>query len=535
MELFFKSGYSMNNSQIFCVECIIFLCYPFNCTVTKRGNFMISHKKKIYAFSIISLLTFLFLAYSIISSRHNQFYSFDSQEPEQSVQAFQPEPQDKPIEENTETVIESDKENTKDNEIKISDQSEQTKTKNSQNPAENKVLQNNTKNKNEVKSSESSKTSNNTYNSNPPTNSNNNASSNTAVPSIGKYIVGYYGSWANYSGYTANSIPASKLTHVNYAFAKINPDYTISLVNYSNDVNNISSLNSLKNKNNKLKIILSIGGWDYSTYFSSAAASPQSREVFAQSCLDTILNLGMDGVDIDWEYPVSGGSSGTIHSSSDKQNFTALLQTIRNKFDSQSSKDGKKYYLTIAGALGSYLNKIEANKISSIVDYIFIMAYDIHGSWDKYADFNAPLYNVTGSPSDQYQTSVYTSVKEYLNAGVPNSKLVLGMPFYGNAYTVSSSNNNGLFNTFTSVKSLAYKSIVSSYLSNPLFSVFFDTATKVPYLFGNNTFISYDNEQSISEKAKLAKNFNLAGVGAWELSQDFNSTLLSSAYNNFIK
>lgn len=128
---------------------------------------------------------------------------------------------------------------------------------------------------------------------------------------------------------------------------------------------------------------------DYSNYFSDAAATQSNREVFAQSCVDFILEHGLDGVDLDWEYPVSGGLAGNGNRPEDKQNFTLLLTAIRQKLDAQEQKDGRRYSLTIAGAGSSaYLNKIEPVKVAALVDHIFIMAYDIHGPWDDYADFN---------------------------------------------------------------------------------------------------------------------------------------------------
>ena len=110
--------------------------------------------------------------------------------------------------------------------------------------------------------------------------------------------------------------------------------------------------------------------------------------------MDFILTHGFDGVDLDWEYPVSGGPAGNINSPEDKRNFTLLLSAIRNQLNAQTQRDGKKYYLTIAGAANSnYLNKIEAQQVVGLVDHIFVMAYDMHGSWDTYSDFGAPLYN----------------------------------------------------------------------------------------------------------------------------------------------
>ena len=321
------------------------------------------------------------------------------------------------------------------------------------------------------------------------------------------------------------------MTHINYAFAKIDSALKVAIADSAVDLTNFQTLRNVKSKNPSIKTLISIGGWDYSTYFSDAAATVASREVFAQSCLDFIVMYGFDGVDLDWEYPVSGGMTGIHNRAEDKQNFAYLLQAIRAKFNAQSQKDGKTYTLTIAGgASRTYINNIEPTRVAGIVDYIFIMAYDLHGPWDAYADFNAPLYSPTET-SPQYKISVSDAVNFYVAAGVSSSKLVLGMPFYGYRYTVTSSINNGLFSPFTSAKSISYDTIVSTYLSNASYQPYFHSVSRIPYLFGNGTFISYDNPASIAEKVKLAKSRNLAGVGAWELSQDKSNALLNSTYN----
>ncbi len=347
----------------------------------------------------------------------------------------------------------------------------------------------------------------------------------------GKAIVGYYTSWSAYKGYTPLSVPASKLTHLNYAFAKIDPQTNrIALADPNNDLKNFESLRTLKKNNKHLKTLISVGGWDYSTYFSDIASTQERREAFAQSVLDFILEHGFDGVDLDWEYPVSGGLAGNTNRPQDKQNFTLLLQAIRNKLDAQGQADGRKYYLTIAGAASSsYLSKIEPTKVAALVDHIFIMAYDMHGPWDSYSDFNAPLYQPK-EDSPQYKNSVYDAVSVYLQHGVPANKLILGMPFYGYIYQGVSDQNNGLYSHFTSAKSISYSTVYNTYLNNPAYTEFLHPDAQVPYLFGNNTLITYEDPQSIAAKASLAKSLGIAGVGAWELSYDTGNHLMNSAY-----
>lgn len=347
-------------------------------------------------------------------------------------------------------------------------------------------------------------------------------------------VVGYYAGWSSYLGYAPSDVPAEQLTQINYAFAAIDGTTgKLVLDNPAQDKKNFQGLTALKKRNPQLRIVLSVGGWDYSTYFSDVASTAKGRETFAQSCVDLITAHGLDGMDLDWEYPVSGGQPGVIHRPKDKENFTLLLQAIRDALDRQERRDGKDYVLTIAGAAGSgYLSNIQPQAVAEIVDHVFLMTYDIHGPWDKYADFNAPLYTPTGS-SPQYRYSVDAAVSAWLKAGVPAEKLVLGMPLYGYIYQGVRSTNSGLYSTFTSAKSVTYNQIKASYLSSSTYRKLRHATAQVPYLYGNGAFLSYDDVTSIAAKAELAVERGLGGIGFWELSQDADAELISSACSVF--
>ena len=347
--------------------------------------------------------------------------------------------------------------------------------------------------------------------------------------------VGYYAGWAAYQGYTPDQIPAEHLTQINYAFARIDPDtLTIALENPSHDKKNLAALRKLRDENPHLRVVISVGGWSDSGHFSDAAATAARRAAFAESCAAFVAEHGLDGVDLDWEYPVSGGAAGNIHRPADRENFTLLLRELRTRLDRQGRRDGKDYALTIAGAAGSwYLNQIEAVKVADIVDHIFLMGYDLHGPWERYADFNAPLYAPSGA-SPQGRTSISACVEAYLKKGVPAEKLVLGMPLYGYAYQGVSSKGNGLYSTYTSAKSVSYRALKKSYLGNAAYRQLRHGEAQVPYLYGNRTFISYDDADSLAAKAALAKSLGLGGIGFWEVSQDDGGALIAAAAEAFL-
>ncbi len=344
-----------------------------------------------------------------------------------------------------------------------------------------------------------------------------------------KKIVGYYAAWSRYSGFSPLKLDAGKLTHINYAFANIGSDLRIALGYPDIDSANIKELNQLKITNPNLKTLIAVGGWSWSGRFSDVALTEASRSSFADSVVDFIVQYGFDGVDIDWEYPVSGGLDTNTRRPEDKYHFTLLLEILREKLDERGKKNGKKYLLSFAGAAGSwYLKNTEISKISQLVDYANLMTYDIHGIWEPNTNFNAPLYH---SDTEQpYGISVASSVQEWLKAGFSKDKLVMGVPFYGFVYKSVSPVNNGLFQTYSGGASISYANIAANYLKQEGFVRYYDPLARVPWLFDGSTFITYEDEQSIAEKAGYVKNSSLGGAMIWELSQDPNKVLLSSLY-----
>ncbi len=356
----------------------------------------------------------------------------------------------------------------------------------------------------------------------------------TPPPAMPYRVVAYYTSWSAYRGYTPDKIPYDKVSYVNYAFANIGSDLKIALGDATIDITNFAKLRDLKKFNPDLKVLISVGGWSWSGKFSDVALTDASRTVFAQSCVAFIKQYGLDGVDLDWEYPVAGGMSTNTTRPEDKQNFTLLLQKLRALLDAENAG----YVLTIAaGVTQSYVNNTEPAKILASVDFLNLMTYDIHGAWDRYTDFNGPLYPDSLSP--QARWSIDDGVKLWVAAagssqGAAKSKLVVGIPFYGKAYGAVKSTDSsypGLYGLYGKCTTVTYKEIVTGYLSNTAYTRYFHTTAKVPYLFNGATFVSYDDEESIAAKTAYIKAGALGGAMVWELSQDYEGRLIGAVYD----
>jgi len=372
-----------------------------------------------------------------------------------------------------------------------------------------------------------------------------------SLSSASPRIVGYFAEWSIYDrNYHVKDIPADKLTHINYAFAKIaegectivDPFAAVKKAYPADDTapGNFGQLLKLMKKHPHLKTLISVGGWTLSGPFSDVAATERARSKFARSCVAFIKKHGFDGVDIDWEFPVGGGMDGNKNRREDKRNYTLLLAELREQLDAAGKIDGRKYLLTIAAPAGPRLiGNLEIEKIHEYLDWINLMAYDFHGGWDASTHFNAPLHAISNDPARDAlsrKLNVDAAVSAYLEAKVPPEKLVLGVPFYGRGWSGVKNAGNGLFQPKGGIPkgtweegNWDYKDLAANYLGK--MTRHWHAEAKVPWLFDEKSgiMISYDDPESIKLKAEYARGKKLGGVMCWELSgDDVNASLLSA-------
>nr|ALX35002.1 chitinase A [Bacillus pumilus] len=398
-------------------------------------------------------------------------------------------------------------------------------------------------------------------------------------------IIGYYPSWGAYGrDYQVWDMDASKVSHINYAFADIcwegrhgNPDPTgpnpqtwscqdengVIDAPYGSIVmgdpwidaqksnagdawdepirGNSKQLLKLKKNHPHLKTFISGGGWSWSNRFSDVAADPAARENFAASAVNLLRKYGFDGVDLDWEYPVSGGLPGNSTRPEDKRNYTLLLQDVPKKLDAAEAKDGKKYLLTIAsGASPEYVSNTELDKIAETVDWINSMTYDFNGGWQSINAHNAPLFydpkaKEAGVPNAE-TFNIESTVKRYKEAGVKADKLVLGTPFYGRGWSNCEPGDNGEYQKCGPGKEGTWEKGVfdisdleKNYINKNGYKRYWNDRAKVPFLYyaENGNFITYDDEESYGYKTDLIQSNGLSGAMFWDFSGDSNQTLLN--------
>jgi chitinase len=344
-------------------------------------------------------------------------------------------------------------------------------------------------------------------------------------------VIGYYADWTA-SRYPLAGIPADKLTHVNYAFGKIGPDnrltWNASLAVeqvYPGDCDDpgcphglFNQIKLLKEKHPHLKFLISVGGWTDSGPFYQMAASEPTRETFAQSCAGFLKTFPQfDGIDIDWEHPVAGGLQ--PGSPSDARNYVLLLAALRKAIGSQ------KLLTVAASASPRGIDPIEYADMAGILDWVNVMTYDFH-SGGMLAGFNSALYNHDDPSSPR--RNLHDAVEAIAAKGMPRSKLVPGVPFYGRGWRGVESSRVWSAGT-GSLQVGGYRVIAETFLKTPGYVRYWDDVAKVPWLYNadKKEWITYEDPQSMRLKGEYVTAENLGGAMFWELSND-DGTLLDA-------
>jgi chitinase len=407
-------------------------------------------------------------------------------------------------------------------------------------------------------------------------------------------IIAYYPGWKSAAFPVERAIDARNVSVVLYAFADTcrggrhgNPDPSAGIVAACRDPlgsdaapadgalvladpavdgANLRALAALKKINPALRVLVSVGGWNWSNQFSNIAASASETGTFAASALALLRRYGLDGIDIDWEYPTASGvpctAGQTCARPEAKQNYVTLAARLRRAFDAAGRADGRHYAITIAaGATGQFVEEAADGgadasgawlaRLAAHLDWINLMAYDYHMPWDVRNGNLAALY---GDPADPANASGYDddhAIRRYLAAGVPPSKLVLGAPFYGYGWTgcPPGPGGDGLYQSCgTAAKggedggaSYPFAYLVrEGFLKAGADGVAdqagrgyarrWNAVSKTPSLYdaASATFISYEDEASLREKAHYLKARGLRGAMYWEATAD-SDHLLSSA------
>ena len=351
----------------------------------------------------------------------------------------------------------------------------------------------------------------------------------TAAPVAAKYeVCAYLAGWGDWQ---VADIQGDKLTQINYAFAVIRDDRAVFARQY--DLDNMALLMQIKVRYPQLKINLAVGGGNETAAFHQLASSPEGRRKFCKSLTGLLTKYNFDGVDIDWESPGDYGDSADhqAYIDADRENFTILLTEIRLYLDKLQKVTGNRYQLSSAGGAGrSYLANIEGVQVAAIIDQANIMTYDFHGGWDPQTAHHTNLDGKDGTPSGMI--NVKLAVQNYLDAGFAASQLVIGAAFYGRSWKRVYADDAGLYQMSMAEggAEYTYDGLKKNYFGKNGFRRIWDGEANAAYLWNGSEFITYDDVQSVTDKARYVVQRKLRGMLLWEYSQNLGGELLNALH-----
>ncbi|MFF8278726.1 glycoside hydrolase family 18 protein [Streptomyces lateritius] len=393
--------------------------------------------------------------------------------------------------------------------------------------------------------------------------------------------VGYFTQWGVYGrNFQVKDLDtsgtAAKLTHVNYAFGNVSPDGRCFTGNVPGEADawadyarpldaagsvdgvadtadqplagNFNQLRELKAKHPGLKVMISLGGWSWSTHFSDAARTPASRKAFVSSCIDLYIKGDLpvdgarggagaaaglfDGIDLDWEWPASAGDVDTVFRPEDKQNFTALVREFRTQLDAYAKSQrgsgedrdgGKRRHYELTAFVPTAPAKIDAGfevpKIMRDLDFVNLQGYDFHGPWESTTAQQSALFAKGDFSVDQ-------TVGDWLRRGAPARKLVVGMPFYGQGWTGVTGGGDGLGQPATGPAPATWANGYEDYKAlkkladSGSYTVHRDRRNGHAWLFDGTTLWTYDDPQVLRAKSAYVRAKGLGGAMFWSLDGD---------------
>jgi spore germination protein YaaH len=258
-----------------------------------------------------------------------------------------------------------------------------------------------------------------------------------------------------------------------------------------------------------VKVVLTVTmmAWSSSTNMTTLLNSPTNRVKLANEIASTVAARNADGVNLDFE-PMPNALQTA---------YSAFVREVRTAL-------GPDRYLTVAttGGAASWDEgyDLAALTASNAADALMVMGYDYSWSGSKYAGGVSPI----DSP---HILDVSTAMDDYL-AKVPASKLIWGVPYYGRAWTTTSSaQNSQTCNSATTCQvaswAFTYKDALPKVSEH---GRRWDATGQVPwYRYNSSTYGTwvqayYDDPASLDAKYDRINAAGMRGVGIWHLLMD---------------
>ncbi|WVR00132.1 hypothetical protein IAU59_007274 [Kwoniella sp. CBS 9459] len=386
------------------------------------------------------------------------------------------------------------------------------------------------------------------------------ASSTSTLETLPRTLMNaYYPDWSGWY-LPPESVDWSRFDVIDFAFALPTAEFGLQFTQ-DNSADLLNRLVKLAHAAGK-RVKLSVGGWTGSVYFSTICASSTNRQTFVKAMVEAYDLYNLDGIDIDWEYPGTTGAEGNAVSSSDSANFLLLLQELRAALPDGALISLATQVWPFADTNGRPMSDVSA--FASVIDWILIMNYDVWGSSSTPGP-NAPLSDGCGN-STQPLANAYAAVSSWTGAGMPASKITLGVPAYGYLQKSTASslkqrrssfplpphkllrsanatshqardssvtvyNDNGgssdgqvMFESLISQGALTWEN--GGYVGASGFTRHWDSCSSTPWLKSEHSgqIITYDDPQSMNLKGQFAAQVGLRGCNIFSIDGDWTGS-----------
>ncbi|KAJ5551531.1 hypothetical protein N7461_006229, partial [Penicillium sp. DV-2018c] len=346
-------------------------------------------------------------------------------------------------------------------------------------------------------------------------------------------VIGYYESWAarrKCKKFPPQMIPISGLTHINFAFAFIEPEtYKVVPMDGETPASLFQEVTELKDGapgGSDVEVFIAIGGWTFSDdgtktqpLFGEIAADEGKRQTFADNLVDFMVKYGFDGVDLDWEYPGAPDRGGKER---DIENFVLLMKTLRETFDN-SARGSYGLTFTIPSSYW-YLQYFDLPKLLKYADWTNMMSYDLHGVWDANNEIGSIVHGHTNL------TEIKMAAELLWRNNVPPGKVVLGAGFYGRSFKLSDKKCTEPGCPFKGHARagectgeggiLGYFEIQEILRNDDSIKKVYDKETAVNYfVFDDDQWVSYDDKKTFQQKV-LTNGHSLGGMMIWAVDMD---------------
>ncbi|KAK3593300.1 hypothetical protein CHS0354_031359 [Potamilus streckersoni] len=354
-------------------------------------------------------------------------------------------------------------------------------------------------------------------------------------------LVCYYTNWSQYrpniGKFLPENIPPQLCTHVIFAFADVVDNRLAPLESSDEDL--YRRLNVLRNEAKDLNILISVGGWNAASHnFTRVTTTRSARSTFIQSTIDFLRRYKFDGLDINWEYP--GQRGGGL---SDKNNYVLLLKEMSHAFQSEAVKTSRRRLLLTASVpAGEYtiLVGYDIPEIAKYVDFVSLMTYDLHGSWDMTTGHLSPLHPKANDNENLKKLTVDWASKYWVQGGMPRGSINLGIPTYGRTFTLTNpTSDTGLGAAASGPGSPGLYTSESGFLSyyeicmridNGTCRVTWDNEHRVAYCVDDNLWVGFENVRSVRDKVSFLVREGFGGAMVWAMPlDDFRQVCKSSS------